>query len=487
MAKDVLGSNPFEAKKTRASRSSVLLTDEQTRAGKSPDGKRDGKKDGTDDGKVTKIGLLEKGPSAESPPKTIAAGAVGPDAPTPAGSAPKEKKTEAQIPEAVPQQAPEKVETAPPRKKKKPKTPAGKARRLKVVGAPGSKKGVHGKRKQWSVKDYPVAERELSEEEEEEMFAESIAEPAAPLPGSGLSRGDIGRVAAGEAAAGRILNAKQYLSPRFYIQKAVRVGLWNRSDEVDEFGLDPLFEERFRPVFEWLYKRYWRVEATGLKNIPKSGRALLVANHSGVFPYDGAMISMAVRMKHPEHREVRPLVEDFIYHFPFLGAFVSRVGAVRACQENAERLLRQGALVAVFPEGIKGNVKYYRKRYQLQRFGRGGFIRLCMHTRTPIIPVAVVGAEEIHPVIARADWLGRIIGMPVLPITPTMPLLGPLGLVPLPSKWHIHFGKPINIGRYGPKSADDHILVNRLTLKVREVIQEMIKDNLKKRRSPFFG
>jgi len=143
--------------------------------------------------------------------------------------------------------------------------------------------------------------------------------------------------------------------------------------------------------------------------------------------------------------------------------------------------------VAVFPEGIKGNVKYYRQRYQLQRFGRGGFIRLCMHTGTPIIPVAVVGAEEIHPVIARADWLGRLIGFPVLPITPTLPLLGPLGLVPLPSKWHIHFGKPINIGRYAPEAAEDHILVNRLTLKVREVIQEMIKDNLKKRRSPFFG
>ncbi|MFC1889109.1 lysophospholipid acyltransferase family protein [Thermodesulfobacteriota bacterium] len=286
---------------------------------------------------------------------------------------------------------------------------------------------------------------------------------------------------------GVIDEPRQFLTPGYYLRKLSRATLWHRSLEVDEFGQDASFETFLDPLFEFLYTKYWRVEATGLENIPDKGRALLVANHSGVLPYDGMMIKLAVKKNHPVHRVVRPLVEDFIYHFPFIGAFTSRVGAVRACQENAERLLTKEELVAVFPEGIKGNLKFYRQRYQLQRFGRGGFIRLCMHTHSPIIPVAVVGAEEIHPIIAKADWLGKAVGLPTVPITPTFPGFGPLGLIPLPSKWHIHFGKPINIGTYGPEAMEDMILVNRLTQKIREVIQEMIKDNLKKRRSPFFG
>lgn len=286
---------------------------------------------------------------------------------------------------------------------------------------------------------------------------------------------------------GGVGGTNQFLTPGYYLRKLSRATLRHRSLEVDEFGQDASFETFLDPLFEFLYTKYWRVEATGLENIPDKGRALLVANHSGVLPYDGMMIKLAVGKNHPGHRIVRPLVEDFIYHFPFIGAFTSRVGAVRACQENAERLLTKEELVAVFPEGIKGNLKFYRQRYQLQRFGRGGFIRLCMATRSPIIPVAVVGAEEIHPIIAKADWLGKAVGLPTVPITPTFPGLGPLGLLPLPSKWHIHFGKPINIGTYGPEAMEDMILVNRLTQKIREVIQEMIKDNLKKRRSPFFG
>ena len=316
-----------------------------------------------------------------------------------------------------------------------------------------------------------------------------VPEGGAPDTVAGVGPGRGPGWKSGEPAAmiGGIDEPRQFLTPGYYLRKLSRATLWHRSLEVDEFGQDASFETFLDPLFEFLYTKYWRVEATGLENIPDKGRALLVANHSGVLPYDGMMIKLAVKKNHPGHRIVRPLVEDFIYHFPFVGAFTSRVGAVRACQENAERLLTKEELVAVFPEGIKGNLKFYRQRYQLQRFGRGGFIRLCMHTRSPIIPVAVVGAEEIHPIIAKADWLGKAVGLPTVPITPTFPGLGPLGLLPLPSKWHIHFGKPINIGTYGPEAMEDMILVNRLTQKIREVIQEMIKDNLKKRRSPFFG
>lgn len=263
--------------------------------------------------------------------------------------------------------------------------------------------------------------------------------------------------------------------------------MFGRSMTVDDFGLDPRFAELVAPIFDFLYYRWWRVEATGLDNIPASGRALIVANHSGMLPYDGGMIKWAVRQQHPSHREVRPLVEDFVYHFPFLGALMARIGGVRASQDNAQRLLEKDELVAVFPEGVKGIAKLYRYRYQLQRFGRGGFVKLCLRTGAPIIPTAVVGAEEIHPIIARADFLSRPLKVPVVPITPTLPLLGPLGMIPLPTKWFITFGKPIDLSQYGKAALDDEILINKITSEVRTQIQEQIYEQLKKRRSVFFG
>lgn len=263
--------------------------------------------------------------------------------------------------------------------------------------------------------------------------------------------------------------------------------MFGRSMTVDDFGLDPTFAELVAPIFDFLYHRWWRVEVTGLENIPAAGRALIVANHSGMLPYDGGMIKWAVRQQHAAHREVRPLVEDFVYHFPFLGALMARIGGVRACQENAQRLLEKDELVVVFPEGVKGIAKLYRQRYQLQRFGRGGFIKLCLRTGAPIIPTAVIGAEEIHPIVARADFLARPLKLPVVPITPTLPLLGPLGLIPLPTKWFIVFGKPIDLSHYGKAALDDEILINKITGEVRTQIQEQIYDQLKKRRSVFFG
>lgn len=269
-------------------------------------------------------------------------------------------------------------------------------------------------------------------------------------------------------------------------------GLWlGRQEEgydVDEFGMDPAFTKKVKPMFDFLYYNYWRVAVKGLKNIPGEGRGLIVSNHSGTLPYDGSMIAASIVNDHPSRRDVRFLVEDFVYHFPFLGTFMYRIGGVRACPENAERLLIKDHLVAVFPEGVKGIGKLYKNRYRLQRFGRGGFIKLALKTNSPIIPAAVIGAEEIHPLIYKSTVLAKPLGIPYLPVTPTLPLLGLLGLIPLPSKWTIAFGEPIYFNpKYGPKDAEDQLLVNRLSETVREKIQEMVVEALKHRRSVWFG
>jgi 1-acyl-sn-glycerol-3-phosphate acyltransferase len=258
-------------------------------------------------------------------------------------------------------------------------------------------------------------------------------------------------------------------------------------DEVDDFGYDPTYERKVLPFLELLYERYFRVEPHGLEHVPAEGRCLLVANHSGTLPLDGLMLRLAVRREHPKHRSVRWLTEDGIFHFPFLGNMTNRVGAVRACQENAERLLENESLVAVFPEGLKGIGKLFRDRYRLQRFGRGGFVKLCLRTRTPIVPVAIVGGEETNPVIARVEYLTRALGIPYVPVTPTFPLLGPAGLLPAPTKWKIFFGEPIDLEDYAPASADDEILVGRLTERVRGSIQTMLDRAVAERRSVWFG
>jgi 1-acyl-sn-glycerol-3-phosphate acyltransferase len=282
-------------------------------------------------------------------------------------------------------------------------------------------------------------------------------------------------------------SAKELLSTDFYLRKWGRIGLRNRSEEVDEFGYDPVYEQKALPFFDFLYEKYFRVEVHGVERVPGEGRCLLIANHSGTLPLDGVMLRRAVRREHPQRREVRWLAEDGIFHFPFLGSFSNRLGAVRACQENAERLLEHGAAVAVFPEGMKGIGKLFRQRYRLQRFGRGGFVKLGLRTRTPVVPVAIVGGEETNPMLSRIEYLTRAIGIPYLPVTPTFPLLGPVGLLPAPTKWKIFFGEPIDLEGYGAESADDEILVGRLTEQVRAEIQQMLDRAVGERRSVWFG
>ena len=259
------------------------------------------------------------------------------------------------------------------------------------------------------------------------------------------------------------------------------------SEEVDPFGFDLRFTETLRPFLEFLYTVWWRVEASGIENVPADGAGLVVANHSGVLPYDGLMVNVAIRHEHPARRECRMLALDMFALLPFLAPLLARSGAVRANQENGERLLRAGELVGVFPEGVKGVGKYYRDRYRLARFGRGGFVRLALRTGAPIVPCAVFGAEEIHPVLAKANWIGKPLGLPYFPITPTFPALGLLGVVPLPTKWSIEFADPIATRKYGPEAADDPILVNRISEGVRGTVQRMIDGRLKRRRSIWFG
>jgi 1-acyl-sn-glycerol-3-phosphate acyltransferase len=259
------------------------------------------------------------------------------------------------------------------------------------------------------------------------------------------------------------------------------------TDRPDDFGYDPVFAETLRPFLEFLYRVWWRVEATGVDNVPSLGPGLVVANHSGVLPYDGAMVKTAIRQEHPAARECRMLMLDMFALMPVLAPALTKHGEVRASADNAERLLRQGSLVGVFPEGVKGVGKHFRDRYRLARFGRGGFVRIALRTGAPIIPCAVVGAEEIHPILARADWIGRPLGFPYFPLTPTFPWLGRLGFIPLPSRWSIDFGAPIATDLYGAESANDPILVNRLSETVRATVQEMIDGRLARRRSVWFG
>jgi 1-acyl-sn-glycerol-3-phosphate acyltransferase len=281
--------------------------------------------------------------------------------------------------------------------------------------------------------------------------------------------------------------AKDVLSTDYYLRQWGRLGLRNRSEEVDEYGLDPVYEKRLRPLFDNLFKLYFRTEVRGLENVPSEGRVLLVANHSGVLPYDGIMVRTAMRLEHENKREVRWLAEDFIYHLPFVGAFMNRIGAVRACQENAERLLKQERCVLVFPEGIKGIGKLYRERYRLQRFGRGGFIKLAIRAKAPIVPVSIIGAEEASPMLYRFEYLTQALGLPFVPVTPTFPWLGPLGLVPAPTKWSIRFGAPIRLDEHGPEAAEDALLVTRLADRVRGQIQNALDEGVAQRRSVWFG
>ncbi|HEX9177043.1 MAG TPA: lysophospholipid acyltransferase family protein [Mycobacterium sp.] len=258
--------------------------------------------------------------------------------------------------------------------------------------------------------------------------------------------------------------------------------------DVDEFGFDPHFNDAVvMPVLRTLFASWFRVDVTGVENLPETGAALVVANHAGVLPFDGLMASVAVHDKHPAQRTLRLLAADMVLDSPLLGQAARKAGHTMACTADAHRLLSKGELTAVFPEGYKGLGKRFKDRYKLQRFGRGGFVSAALRTRAPIIPCSIVGSEEIYPMIGDVRLLARLFGLPYFPITPLFPLAGPIGMIPLPSKWHIEFGEPIPTADYDDAAPEDPMITFELTDQVRETIQQTLYRLLANRRNTFFG
>ncbi len=255
-----------------------------------------------------------------------------------------------------------------------------------------------------------------------------------------------------------------------------------RSPDGDPFGLDVAFRKRVVPAFRFLFERYWRVEAMGLHNVPASGPILFVSNHSGALPFDGAMICTALTLH--DGRIGRFLYDRFVANVGPVDTFYRRVGGVPASRENALELLKRNEQVVIFPEGVSGVAKPFSDRYRLRAFSPG-FARLALALDVPVVPVAVVGAEEIYPLVGRAEGVGKLFGMPYVPITPFFPVLGILGTLPLPTKWYMKFGKPIRL-TVGDEEAK-WLRARLEAMKVRRKLQAMVTRLRQRRRSVFFG
>lgn len=252
-------------------------------------------------------------------------------------------------------------------------------------------------------------------------------------------------------------------------------------------GFDPEFNETvLMPLARALYREWFRVRLRGVENIPADGAALVVANHSGVLPLDALMLQVGVLDHHPARRSLRLLGADLVYSIPVLRTLARKSGHVPASPPEAERLLAAGELVGVFPEGFKGIGKPFSRRYQLQRFGRGGFARTALRTGATIVPCAIVGAEEIYPMIADWHRLARGLGLPYFPVTPLFPWFGPLGAVPLPSNWLIEFCDPVPTDGFAADQWEDADVISELAGKVKDTIAGKLEELLAER-GPVFG
>ncbi|HNM97055.1 MAG TPA: lysophospholipid acyltransferase family protein [Marmoricola sp.] len=312
--------------------------------------------------------------------------------------------------------------------------------------------------------------------------------PAAPAVEAQSPKSEVKGIPASDWVAATVGAAQEMWGPTWERSLAQFLAYLRRrlSGEyvVDEFGFDQEFTEAFlltilRPIAE----KWFRIEVRGTDNIPATGGALVVSNHSGTIPIDAAMTATMVHRE--SGRFLRSLGADLVFKLPIVSELARVAGATLACNEDAERMLRNGELVGVWPEGFKGIGKPFSDRYKLQRFGRGGFVSAAMRTGVPIIPVSVVGAEEIYPLVGNVPALARMLGIPYVPITPFFPWLGPLGLVPLPSKWLIEFGEPIRTDAYEPGAAEDPMLVFNVTDQVRETIQQTLYNLLLERPRAF--
>jgi len=298
---------------------------------------------------------------------------------------------------------------------------------------------------------------------------------------------DLGRAIRSRAAEGAAEGGTDWLGLLDELRRSAhKLGMRERRGEIDAFGFDPDLLESARPLLRLLRERWWRVEVRGMQRLPDAGPVLLVANRAGLLPWDGLMIAEVVEEATAGRDRPRFLVADWLITLPFAQLALARLGGVRACPENAARLLASGRSVVAFPEGQKGAAKVFAERYRLQRFGRGGVVRLALQADVPLLPVAVVGSEEVHPVLFKVETLARSAGLPFLPVTPTFPWLGPLGMIPLPSKWSIHVGAPLETAGLGPGAALDDLLIARLTEQLRAELQQMVDAGVRAR-SGIFG
>jgi 1-acyl-sn-glycerol-3-phosphate acyltransferase len=343
-----------------------------------------------------------------------------------------------------------------------------------------------GPRKTAPKKEAPVAEP--AEAPVEETFVEAPAAEEPRPPAHTEERLSKGGIPASDWLAAFQHAARELFGDQWEPQLARLLAFLRRRVSgdyvVDEYGFDQEITERFfmaalRPIAQ----KWFRIDVRGIENIPSEGGALVVSNHSGTVPVDGLMTMVSIH----DHtgRFLRPLGADLVFKMPVVSSLARKGGTTLACNEDAERMLRGGELVGVWPEGFKGIGKPYAERYKLQRFGRGGFVSAALRTQVPIIPLSVVGAEEIYPLVANLPSLARVLGLPYIPITPLFPWLGPLGLVPLPSKWLLEFGEPIRTDEFDAGSAEDPMLVFNVTDEVRETIQSTLYSLLMQRQSVF--
>ena len=253
----------------------------------------------------------------------------------------------------------------------------------------------------------------------------------------------------------------------------------------DPFGFDPVARERAKLFFRFLYKYYWRVEVEGLEHLPVEGPVLLAANHSGALPFDAAMISMAVEEEHPAHRIVRMLYAKFVTDLPGIGPLFNRLGGVEASTNNGATLLKRGEAVGIFPEGEEALGKPYHQAYCLRPF-RTGVAHLSARHQAPIVPVAVIGAEETTRSLFRIPQLPRLLRVPFIPIPSLVYLLGPLGYIPLPTKWRIRFGPPLMPVRAYPRTPREQFLHERADY-VRTEVQRLLDVGRLRRSTVIFG
>lgn len=254
----------------------------------------------------------------------------------------------------------------------------------------------------------------------------------------------------------------------------------------DEFGFDMQTFAFWEVIFRFFYEEYFKVEFHGIEHLPPEGRALLVGNHSGLLPIDGAMLTMAGVNLNPSPRRIRFLATDWFFTVPGLTEWSKETGQVRATLENAKKLLDMGEIVGVYPEGIRGVGKTFRERYRMHDW-HPGFVQLSIQTQTPIIPVATVGGDEIFPNFCNIKTFAQILRMPFFPVTLTFPWLPcPLPFVPLPIRWLFKVHKPIDLG-YPPEKASDRKLCSRIAKEIQYQIQRDMNELLRERKSAFTG